>query len=300
VRLEAVLANEDALLPGEYPVFLQVLGPEGRRVWEREVTVKVPGPDKAPEQPFAALVLDAQATFYGPAGEYRFLAGFAEGAAAAGGETRFHLSDAAGMPAVDFPVTLWGEDGILGSWLRSHGATLSPAASVILCGQTPPGDGGEEATAAAFADLVSRIHAGATAICLCPSVFAQGEDPLRWLPVEPKGALECRASWLYLKDEWARRHPIFDGLPAGGIMDLAVYREVMPDPIFAGLAEPDEAVAGAINAAQGYLSGLIVAVYRLGAGRLVLNTFRIRENLGLNPAAERLLRNMLRFAAAPR
>jgi hypothetical protein len=56
-------------------------------------------------------------------------------------------------------------------------------------------------------------------------------------------------------------------------------------------------VAGANNAAVGYSSGLLMAVYPLGAGRFVLNTLRIRENLGPNPVAERLLRNLLRYAA---
>jgi len=32
-------------------------------------------------------------------------------------------------------------------------------------------------------------------------------------------------------------------------------------------------------------------------GRFILNTLRIRENLGSNPVAERLLRNMLNYAA---
>jgi hypothetical protein len=41
----------------------------------------------------------------------------------------------------------------------------------------------------------------------------------------------------------------------------------------------------------------MVSVYRLGEGRFVLNTLRIREQLGRHPAAERLLRNMLRYAA---
>ena len=40
-----------------------------------------------------------------------------------------------------------------------------------------------------------------------------------------------------------------------------------------------------------------MAVYPLGAGRFVLNTLRIRDTLGRDPAAERLLRNMLRYAA---
>ena len=56
-------------------------------------------------------------------------------------------------------------------------------------------------------------------------------------------------------------------------------------------------MAGSINTCCGYNSGLLMAVYNLGAGRFTLNTLRIRENLGADPVAERLLRNMLRHAA---
>ena len=41
-----------------------------------------------------------------------------------------------------------------------------------------------------------------------------------------------------------------------------------------------------------------MAVYRLGAGRFILNNLKIRENLGRDPVAERLLRNMLDYAAS--
>ena len=80
-------------------------------------------------------------------------------------------------------------------------------------------------------------------------------------------------------------------------MDHAFYREVLPNTVWAGQDVPAEVVAGAINTACGYSSGLTVAVYNLGAGRFTLNTLRIRENLGSDPVAERLLRNMLRHAA---
>ena len=80
-------------------------------------------------------------------------------------------------------------------------------------------------------------------------------------------------------------------------MDYAYYREIIPDAAWIGQDRPAEAVAGGINASQGYSSGLYVAVYELGAGRFILNALRIRENLGSHPAAERLLRNMLRYAA---
>jgi hypothetical protein len=76
-------------------------------------------------------------------------------------------------------------------------------------------------------------------------------------------------------------------------MDYGVYRDVIPDLLFAGQDPPGEAVAGAMKASQDYASGLMVSVYKLGVGRIVLNTLLIR--LGSDPVAERLLRNMLRY-----
>ena len=103
--------------------------------------------------------------------------------------------------------------------------------------------------------------------------------------------------WLYHKDEWAKAHPVFDGLPSGGLMDYAFYREIIPDWVFAGQDAPAQAIAGASNASFDYSSGLMLAEYRLGAGRFFLNTLLIREQLPSNPVAERLLRNLLRHAA---
>jgi hypothetical protein len=136
-------------------------------------------------------------------------------------------------------------------------------------------------------------------VFLSPNVLARGNQPLGWapLPASDKGAIANIHSWLYLKDDWAKDHPIFAGLPAGGLMDPVFYREIIPDAHLVGGPAPAEAVAGAIKASQDYASGLTVAVHELGAGRFILNTLRIRENLTTRPAAERLLRNMLNHAA---
>ena len=56
VRLEAVLANEDVLAPGEYPVRLQVIGPKQTRVLDRTITVQVPERTGSREPPFALPV----------------------------------------------------------------------------------------------------------------------------------------------------------------------------------------------------------------------------------------------------
>jgi len=101
----------------------------------------------------------------------------------------------------------------------------------------------------------------------------------------------------YHRDDWARRHPIFDGLPAG-LLDWATYRNILPHSgmCLADPNAPDEVVCGAIQTCFGYKSGPYVAVYRHGAGRIVMNCLNIRENLGKDPVADRLLRNMLNFA----
>ncbi len=114
-----------------------------------------------------------------------------------------------------------------------------------------------------------------------------------------KGTAPPIRGWLYLKDEWAKRHLIFDGLPSGGLLDNQFYREIIPDTVLVGQDPPTEAVAGAINASRDYSSGLMVAIYKSGAGRFILNTLLIRENLGTDPVAERLLRNLLNSAGNP-
>ena len=148
-----------------------------------------------------------------------------------------------------------------------------------------------------FRELARRMAQGATVVFLTPDVFRRGDQPVGWLPLASKGALVDIRGWLYLKDEWSKRHPIFDGLQSGGLMDYTYYREIIPDAVWTGQDPPAEAVAGAIKASQDYASGLMVAVYDFGAGRFVLNTLHIRDQLGKHPIAERLLRNLLCYAA---
>ena len=82
VRLEAVLANEDALAPGEYPVRLQVHGPyaapganpasERKCVFERTLTITIPEKKDAAEPPLVLPVLAEDVALDVPAGRYRF------------------------------------------------------------------------------------------------------------------------------------------------------------------------------------------------------------------------------------
>jgi hypothetical protein len=316
VRLEAVLANEDALAPGKYPARLVVVGPDARKVFEQAVAVTIPDRSGQAEPPMVLPVFAEKVKLVeGPPGKYRFLAAFERGAAAAGGEAEFYVTDPADKPPAprkdapfaerkatlqSAPILIWGDDPGLTKWLADHGIAARPFSAeqpnvrqVILVGGAPrpPGD------AAAFAELARGIARGSTAVFLSPAVFARKDQPAGWVPLARKGTVAGLPSWLYHKDEWCKRHPIFEGLPAGGLMDYTFYREIIPDAAFVGQDPPAEVVAAGINASQGYSSGVFTGVYELGEGRFVLNTLRIRENLGPNPVAEKLLRNMLRWAA---
>ncbi len=300
VRLEAILANEDALPPGDYPALVQVIGPDNLRVFERKVTVAIPARKDGAEPPLAFPVFTEEMPIDGPAGKYRFLATLEKGGAPTGGEIEFYVADPGRMPAVETEVVFWGDDLPVSKWLAAHQIKTRPftageqkAREVILVGSRPPAD-----AAAAFAALAQHIARGSTAIFLSPEVFKKGDNNVGWLPLANKGSLTPIQGWLYLKDEWVKRHPIFEGLPAGGLMDYTFYREIIPDLVWMGQEPPAEAVAGAIKASQDYSSGLMLSVYPFGAGRFILNTLLVRENLGSHPGAERLLRNLLRYAAS--
>lgn len=300
IKLEAVLANEDALPPGEYLVRLQVVGPKLTRVFEKSLTLTIPERDDNSELPLAQAVFAEDVSIDGPPGKYRFLATFEKGAAAAGGEIEFYVSDQAEMPPVENEVVLWGEDPGLSKWLADHGIRTRPFAAtapgkreVILVSAAAPAPG----DAGVWTDLARRLARGSTAVFLDPRVFHRHDRPTAWLPAANKGNVAGLPAWLYHKDDWCKLHPIFDGLPSPGLMDYTYYRDLIPDQAFVGQDPPAEAVAGGINASQGYSSGLTLAVYDLGAGHFILNTLRIRETLGTHPAADRLLRNLLRYAS---
>jgi len=305
VQLKAVLANENALLPGEYPIRLQVLGPDNVAVYDKTVRVKIQDPKVKPEQPMAIPILEEDVVMNGPTGKYQFAGAFERGGAAAGGTADFYVTDAAEMPKVETDITLWGDEPAIAKWiaerkLKSHKFVADPQAGreVIVVGEK---SGASDA--AGWRALAQHIARGSTAIFLSPQVFQKGENKVGWAPLANKGRLGAKADflntdWFYVHDPWTKKHPIFDGLPSGGLMDYTFYRSLISDVRWGDLDVPAELVAASINSSFTYDSGLLIAVYRLGEGRFVLNTLGICERLGEDPAAERLLRNIIRYAAA--
>ena len=310
-NLEAVLANEDVLRPGEYPVRLKVVGPGGT-VLDRSMVLNVPNPPRfhrdvpqePPEPPMVLPVFSETIKIDGPAGKYEIVAYFERGAAPVGGRSHFFVSDPGSLPSVDTEVTIWGDEERLETWLKNRGIRcrnfVDPAPEsreVILVG----GLSGAPGDLDAFRELVRRIAQGGTAIFLTPKVFKRGDNALGFLPLAKKGSLRLTQGWAAGRDDFAKAHPIFDGLPSNGLLDLIFYRDLIPGETYDGQDTPAELVAGAFAVGSyqpgGYYSGTHIAVYPLGAGKFILNTLLLLENLGKHPAADRLVLNFLRYAA---
>ena len=301
LTLDAALANENALVPGEYPARFRLLGPAGV-AWEANTTVSIPDPS-----PLALSVLHATIPISGPPGVYSLAAGLERGGAPAGGRLTLYVSDAAALPRLSGAVTLWGIDARAASWLVAHGLDCTAWAAgdhephaLILVGLPPPA----ERTPERMAELTRRISAGATVIFLNPFVFGDDTDSTAYLPLHTRGRAYTATDWLYHKECVMRRHPVFDGLQTPGIMDWDYYGPVVPHEIYEGLDAPDELMAASFAVghhryAGGYAWGLLLGAYRHGAGRFILSTPHILENLGSHPAADRLLLNLVRHAQAP-
>jgi hypothetical protein len=300
-RIEAVLANEDVLAPGEYPVWVRVQGPEGV-AWERRTKAVIPPPAaQGQDGPLAVPVLLEDVTINGPSGPYELAVTMERGGAPAGGRLTFHVTDPSGLPRIERDVRLIGVAATIRSRLQEHGLRCSePSAApqqreIILIGDTPP-------ETAFWTDLARRVARGSYALFLSPHALRRGGNAVGGLLLKEKGRFYTFNDWLYHKECVARAHPAFDGLPGPGILDWDYYGPLITRGLFDRQPTPHEVIVAAFALGYpcpgGYTAGIMMGAYRFGEGTFLVNTLGILENVGTHPAADRLLLNLIRHAAA--
>ena len=303
---EAVLANDGVLAPGEYPVQFRIWG-EGRCVWERRARVRVPS-----DSPLSVPVLKTRVRINLPPGEYVFAADLQHGGAPTGDRLPFRVADSANMPRGRATLLAWGVEQRLKQWLGALGYTVrdydplaARARSLILVGDVRPTARNQTSWTA----LRRRIEdEGARVLVLSAGPF-RSRSVNNAETVQPEQLpwgdwLRARRfhDWLYHKEVLARRHAIFAGLPAGGLLDWYVYGQVAGGDCFDCVETPQEVIAASFAAGYscpgGYDSAVVIGATTLGKGRVTFNALHLLEQLGRHPAADRLLANMVAWAVA--
>jgi hypothetical protein len=290
VHLEAVLADEDVLKPGSYPVRIKVVGPGGI-VFEKARSLEIPDPHTSPEPPMVFSAFDEEVRLTGPEGKYQVEVTFDSGAAAVGRE-EIIVGDVAHLPSVAADVQFLGTNEGLSRFVTSHGAKIIPGQEttnanphvILIAGHA---EGNEN-------DWLSQVSTGSVAILLDPSA----------LPPELGGSIEDSGPRFWGRDDIVTPHPVFDGLPSRRLMDLFFYRDLIARKSIVGFGKDTENVVPTFAVGkpggQGYWSGSNLLVYNVGRGKVIVCTLRILDNLEKNPAADRVLLNMLSFAASER
>ena len=295
VRFEAVLANEDCLEEREYPVCFRLFGDAGViREWR---TVLRPTRDQL--KTFSVPVYAEEISLDVPTGTYTIHADI-EGAAATDGVLTFHVTDPADLCLDDVTVAAYGLNETAEAVLSRAGVRVVPLdaadadqRSVVLIGTVA-----ETARAAVFETVRTMTDAGCRVLFLDRRSFASADDEMHFCPVADKPHMEYSHDWLYHKEYLVRRgHPYFEGMPQG-MMDMEYWLYLTNGRHLRGGEAPAEIASasfgtGMINA-DGYTGGINLALYQVGAGAVVLTVYDLADSIGHNPAADRLLLNMIR------
>lgn len=305
-EMEGLLASEDVLQPDtDYPISVKIVSKADRRtVYSRELTLRF-----RPEEltGLSVPVFRETVTLDVPAGEYELRAELLRGGAATDGRLSFHISDPDTFPVrVPRILTAGVSEGVQ-SWLRVKGiqctdllTAQADAPAVILLGSVL-----EEDRPRVWEKAVAMAQQGSRILVLGRESFQKGNDRCGWLPLEGKNPenlpLSSRTTdWLYHMEYLAKRDcPYFEGLPTG-MMDFYFYDQVINSAHFA--YGPEVPLPQTVHAAgfgtgmpnpTGLTAGVTVGTYPLGPGALTFCCFNILGNIDQNPAADRLLLNML-------
>ncbi len=335
-HLEAVLANEDVLGAGRYPVRFRIHGDTGT-VWEHRDELAIPVAPEGGDPPLAVVGLDKEIVMSWPPGTYRLVADMERGGAPLNRWIGFTVSEAPESLSPRRAVVAWALDQKTERWLASHGVECTPFTGVERTGDERRGgdrrgrNGAEGrprvivvgnvsnvgSSDADWALLEQRVRGGDMAVFLSHEAFGGGaadeghaaeesgaaEVDLRRLPLKTKGRCRQIRDWLYHKESLAKPHPVFSGLQGNGILDWYQYGRLLPEFIFEGQDEPEDVIAAAIavgycgGGSKGYESGIVMGVWPLSEGRVILTTFPIERWIDKNPAADRMLLNLVEYAS---
>jgi beta-galactosidase len=278
-----VRAANDKRLEGQADLSLQVVGPTNQVLWKKKRGLRL---SRSRKEIWTGAIAAS-----GSPGAHRFVVRLMQAMQQLGhSDTPFHVYDR--PEAVEVAINLVDPDD---AWRERCMALAAPGKLDAPIHVIPP----LSRTIRAYPEtelsqVLSAIREGAVGLFFGPpadwnDLAADLDSPLQATTVAlsqaPYGALQ-----------YAKLHPIFEGLPARCIMD-DVYRHVMP---LRGFLEKDEEdICGALDVgallrsegSSPWRSTLLSR--RFGSGRMVFTHLDILDQLGSDPVADKLFVNLL-------
>lgn len=305
IRLRAVLASEDELKPGQYPVTLKIYNDDST-LWEKHVTLTVEEP-KAGKMPLAFTVYDKEVAVKGlKTGEYIFSAVLEKGAYAVGGKVMFDVTARENTMARHDSIFLAGsipED--MAEFLYKNGVNIDMYSGgdcrQLLVGRLSDKEEWDR--------VYEAIKNGAKAAFLDPYSLTEKGTRYAYLD-EVNDAVNLRRDdgshavlasnweWLYHRIAVAKPDIVFEGLKARGILDENYYNNVLDQIYILFDNSPDEPLVTAFNmnvvatTGVGPILGHMFGRNSYGKGSYIYNCLDIMNNIG-HPAADRLLINII-------
>ena len=219
-------------------------------------------------------------------------------------------------------ISLIRFDGVVQSWLDSHGIpsdSNTPGLYVI-----EPVDK-NKLNDSRIADVLQKVkHDGASVLFLGLPLICLSDADEELQELRDSGKYVCWCSPTELESDvfdfpvpyydskprfvgpyhYFKKHPVFEGLDPGHVLDDR-FAGIMP--LTSVRIDSAETLGGSFGTPIGYhfkirgcehardpRYGSDLAIVPYGKGRLIISTYRIAENLGKDPVADRLLWNMLK------
>ncbi|MBQ7580100.1 MAG: hypothetical protein IJU39_02200 [Clostridia bacterium] len=284
VTFEAVLANDGVLKSGKYTAIFAIMGKNG-------VVKSFNETFDVDENSLTAPIFKKDMTLNLPAGDYTFYATL-KNASAAGKKLNFTVCDREQTEITTKKVSAFGVKDVTKEYLNNKGVevidSLEEGVSVLV---------GENIDDETLDMLLSHAKHGLKLIFLEPKLFVKDENRMKKLGISEDLGLWTYRDWLYHKECVVTKDPIFRGFDCG-LVDYMRFGLTWPISSFVTSRTPDRVICPSFfvsfcDVAGGYALGHAISGFECGEGKIILNCFRIEENLLTEPAAGLLLKGII-------
>jgi hypothetical protein len=311
ITFDATLVNEgQALKPASYPLTATLIDERNHKAFRKEYEHEVTG------ELIEFLVVDSVPLNVQP-GRYTLQLELGKGRERLTASRPVRVFERKPVQLrASSTVWVWEKGDLLANWLRQRGVSsragdveqIRPGDVLLVSGIPLPED--------TVAQIQAAVRNGAHAIILQPEVFFAGPKAAQPTSEQSYSKLlqplsggwkpELRriswwgspGAWGYSRTALALNHPFLDGLPQAVPLEAQpVYQRVAPEFTWLLSGQPQDlsldraVVESSLHVDLPYTSDLFSVP--CGQGTLVLNTLRIAEHLGSDPAADHILENIL-------